>query len=221
MRTAVGDLIVANAAVEKQDPVVRGVDGGFHIVMTAGVAGQGDVAVPRPPPEVGSHGGTLQRAEADLSHVSVGEFSHVSVGDLWHVSVGDLSHVSVGDLSHASVFALVVDSDREVEVLVHVSFFEERQQVQQPADVVSFLFVLDGAGCVDRAGGEHLVRHFVVLQRQADLHEVVLALHPAGRFAGLLHRREQQGDQNGDDRNHDQQLNQGEAAPAAWSRVEG
>jgi hypothetical protein len=34
-----------------------------------------------------------------------------------------------------------------------------------------------------------------------------------GGFAHFLHRRQQQTDQNSDDRDHDQQLNQGESLP--------
>ena len=46
---------------------------------------------------------------------------------------------------------------------------------------------------------------------QADLLEVVDALGAAGGLAGRLHRRQQQADQHGDDRDHHQQLDQGEA----------
>ena len=49
----------------------------------------------------------------------------------------------------------------------------------------------------------------IVVHRQADLLQVVDALHPAGRLAGRLHGRQQQGDQDGDDGDHHQQLDQG------------
>ena len=48
----------------------------------------------------------------------------------------------------------------------------------------------------------------VVVQAQSQLFQVVLALCPAGRFAGLLDGGEQQRDQDGDDRDDHQQLNQ-------------
>jgi hypothetical protein len=41
-----------------------------------------------------------------------------------------------------------------------------------------------------------------------DLLEVAHTLQPPGRLARRLHRREEQGDQDRDDRDHDQQFNQ-------------
>jgi hypothetical protein len=52
----------------------------------------------------------------------------------------------------------------------------------------------------------------VVVEAQGDLLEVVLALAPGGRLPDLLHRREQQADEDRDDGDHDQQLDQGEAS---------
>src|SRR5262245_47671326 len=49
---------------------------------------------------------------------------------------------------------------------------------------------------------------------QAELLEVVGALHAVGGLAHLLHRREQEADEDGDDGDHHQQLNQREGAPA-------
>jgi len=48
----------------------------------------------------------------------------------------------------------------------------------------------------------------VIVQRQPDLLQVVLALCASSGFASLLNRWQQQGYQNGDDRNHHQQFNQ-------------
>jgi hypothetical protein len=48
----------------------------------------------------------------------------------------------------------------------------------------------------------------IVLHGQADLLEVVGALGTPGRFAGGLHGRQEQRDQDADNRNHDQQLDQ-------------
>ena len=50
----------------------------------------------------------------------------------------------------------------------------------------------------------------VVVHRQAELLEVVDALRPPRRLAGRLHGGQQQGDQDGDDRDHHQQLDQRE-----------
>ena len=61
-------------------------------------------------------------------------------------------------------------------------------------------------------------RHFpvvgprLVVDRQGHLLEVVGALGAGGGLAHLLHGGDQQADQDGDDRNHDQQLDQGESS---------
>jgi hypothetical protein len=51
------------------------------------------------------------------------------------------------------------------------------------------------------------------VQAQADLLAVVLALNAGGRFADLLDGGDEQADEDGDDRDHHQQLNQREATP--------
>ena len=56
--------------------------------------------------------------------------------------------------------------------------------------------------------GETSMRVVVVMQCESDLLHVVLALSSSSRFTGLLHGRQQQGNQNRNDRNHDQQFNQ-------------
>jgi hypothetical protein len=50
------------------------------------------------------------------------------------------------------------------------------------------------------------------MQSQPDLFQVVPALCPTCCFSRLLHRWQQQGDQNGNDGNHDQQFNERESA---------
>jgi hypothetical protein len=45
------------------------------------------------------------------------------------------------------------------------------------------------------------------MESQAHLLEVIEALQPPRGFAGVLHRGQQQGHQNSNDRDHDQQLN--------------
>src|SRR5438105_3750202 len=51
------------------------------------------------------------------------------------------------------------------------------------------------------------------LDGQANLLEVVGALRARGRFAYLLHRRQKQADQDGNDGDHHQQLDQGKSVP--------
>ena len=60
--------------------------------------------------------------------------------------------------------------------------------------------------------GEAADRVVVVMQGDAELLEVVGALDPAGGLAGLLHRRQQQGDEDADDGDHHQQFDECEAA---------
>jgi hypothetical protein len=47
----------------------------------------------------------------------------------------------------------------------------------------------------------------VVVHPQGKLLEIVAALQPSCGLACRLNRRQQQGDQDADDRNHDQKLN--------------
>jgi hypothetical protein len=54
-----------------------------------------------------------------------------------------------------------------------------------------------------------LLARLVVQNRQAELLEVVRALHAAGAFARGLHGGEQERDQDADDGNDDQQFDQG------------
>jgi hypothetical protein len=60
----------------------------------------------------------------------------------------------------------------------------------------------------------------VVVQRDADFVHVVQALHAAGAGPDSLHGGNEQRDQNGDDGDHDQQLDERECAPQS-SRFHG
>src|SRR5262245_57611204 len=62
------------------------------------------------------------------------------------------------------------------------------------------------------AGREETQRVVVVVERQADLLEVVLALRPRGRLAHLLDGGQEQADEDGNDGEDDQQLDQRERA---------
>jgi len=57
------------------------------------------------------------------------------------------------------------------------------------------------------------MRGMVVVQSNAKLFEVVPALYPPGRFTSRLNRGQKQSDQDGDDRDHDQQLDKGKSRP--------
>jgi hypothetical protein len=58
----------------------------------------------------------------------------------------------------------------------------------------------------------------VIVQRQADLLEVVAALSAAGRLAGLLDGRQQQGDQDRDDRDDHEQFDERKRGPSVHAR---
>ena len=59
--------------------------------------------------------------------------------------------------------------------------------------------------------GESVLAAEYVVQAEANLLFIVHALRAAGRFAGALDGGKEQGDQDRDDRDHDEQLDQGEA----------
>jgi hypothetical protein len=52
-----------------------------------------------------------------------------------------------------------------------------------------------------------------VVSRERHLLQLVGALHPPRRFAGRLHRRQQQRDQDANDGNHDEQFHEREIRP--------
>jgi N-methylhydantoinase A len=72
------------------------------------------------------------------------------------------------------------------------------------------LLELGQSGPVGRAGAVHDRRRqrpvsgLVVVNRQSDLLQVVAALHPRGRGADLLHRRQEQADEDRDNRDDDE-----------------
>ena len=60
----------------------------------------------------------------------------------------------------------------------------------------------------------------VVVQREAELHELVLALRASRGLAGLLHGGQQQRDEHRDDRDHDQEFDQREATRTAKTTID-
>ena len=121
---------------------------------------------------------------------------------------------------------------REVHLMDDVrngSLFQVRQDLKHPADallewsvrrpfatrhsgdgrgVLQIVFNDDTRRCP--AGGKHLLGVVEVVNRQADVLEIVAALGAAGRLARRLNRRQQQGHQDADDRDHDQEFDQRE-----------
>jgi len=75
----------------------------------------------------------------------------------------------------------------------------------------------------NQARGKAPFGPLVVVQGQPHLFEVVRAAHAGGSLADLLHGGEQEADEDGDDGDHHQQLDQGEARPSfhGWSSREG
>src|SRR5262245_56775567 len=57
-----------------------------------------------------------------------------------------------------------------------------------------------------------------VVKRQADLFEIVLALHSGGRLADLLDRRQQKPDQDGNDCDHDEEFDQRERRSSSGTK---
>src|SRR5262249_51832718 len=93
-----------------------------------------------------------------------------------------------------------------------VLLLQVRQQRQQPAGPVVRLLI--GSERVQLPRREHLIRAVVVVQGQADLAQVVGALHPGGCLGDFLPRRQQQADENRNNGDDDQQLDQRERRPS-------
>ena len=72
----------------------------------------------------------------------------------------------------------------------------------------------------DEPIGKRVARRVVVVHRQADLLEVVDALHAPGRLPRRLHGGQEQRDQDRDDRDHDQQFDQRESRSLAGDTAE-
>jgi hypothetical protein len=69
---------------------------------------------------------------------------------------------------------------------------------------------------VDHARRKVPLRVLEVVHREYELSDVALATGSPRRLAGSLHRRQKQPDERADDRDHDQQLHEGESA--GWGR---
>src|SRR5262249_11092992 len=126
-------------------------------------------------------------------------------------------HDAEGVLRQGVAAAVGVERDGEVEGVVDVRLFEVRGQLRQPgpAEAGRGQVRVPGGDNVRVAGGEVPPGVVVQVAGQAELVQVVAALDAAGRLAGLLHRRQQQSDEDGDDGDHHQEFDQGEGVPAA------
>src|SRR5262249_12974754 len=106
----------------------------------------------------------------------------------------------------------VLGGDGEVVALVQVLLFQEGEDKDGPGGAALRV----AAGAVgDAAGGEGAVRLVVVVQRHADLLEVVFAAGAVVGLAHLLAGGQQEGEEDGDDGDDDQELDQGERERAA------
>ena len=115
------------------------------------------------------------------------------------VAVVDIAAVAVGaDPTDDAPRTFTV----EVELVVDVSLFDVGQDSHEPGETVSTR--LRGQS----AWWKHAVGVFIIMNRQADLLEIVLALQPSRRLARRLHGRQQQGDENADDGDDHQKLNE-------------
>ena len=85
------------------------------------------------------------------------------------------------------------------------------QYAHAPVGAVFDTDLTPGAAAA-RSVGKPLEGIMVGMHGQANLLEVVAALHPPCSFASSLDGRQQQTNQNADDCNHDQQFNQGKSA---------
>lgn len=93
-------------------------------------------------------------------------------------------------------------------LLKQIGLFDIRKQSEKDRSVV--IAVLRRA-CAGNHRGKRSMIAFVIMYSEPELLHVVAALQPIRRFANLLHRGQQQADQDCNDRNHDQELDQGKS----------
>src|SRR6516225_128005 len=106
------------------------------------------------------------------------------------------------------------------DALVKIVLLHEGQHKDNPAPPVVRPVV--PVSVAEPAAWRELLKGVVIIVHgQSNLLEIVLALHAVGGFANLLHGGQQQAYQDGNDGNHHQQLDQGEAParPPTWSEI--
>jgi hypothetical protein len=127
--------------------------------------------------------------------------------------------IPAGDAALGRALVARCEWSREIEFFVPGHLLQEREHQHAPGrSVVRALWIIFAPGGTGRApldnvaGREHAVRRVVVVQRQGQLPELVAALQAACGFAGALHRRQQQGNEDADDGDDHEQFHEGEAA---------
>jgi hypothetical protein len=95
-------------------------------------------------------------------------------------------------------------------LLMHLVLFEERKQLNERTDPIG-LYAPKPASAV----GKYLEGVGVIVHRDAELFEMVRALHPPRSLAGRLDRGQEQCHQDANDCNHDEQLDECEASSRA------
>ena len=100
---------------------------------------------------------------------------------------------------------------------IEVALLEIRQQVEK----VGAKRAVRGGRIIPDAGRQMPMRVVIMVGGQAELLEVVGALDPAAASRTFCTAGSKQADQDGDDRDHDQQLDQREAAPPCSLRERG
>jgi len=89
--------------------------------------------------------------------------------------------------------------------------------IPAPENPIPHTTVVSGA-CIDgrrvaEVAGHHTFFALIVVNSQGELLQVVCAPGAGRGFADLLHRRQQQANENRDDGNHNEQFNEGKTAP--------
>ncbi len=101
----------------------------------------------------------------------------------------------------------------EIDLVVDIALFQVGQQEGRPAPSGPHVVVGGAVGvgvAIQVAGRKVLVGVVILVQRQADLLEVVDALAACGGLAHLLYRRQQEADQHADDGDYYQELDERE-----------
>lgn len=137
-----------------------------------------------------------------------------------------VARTAVGSNDRPPLRGVAGSGDRYIEVnrVVQRGLIDKRQNVCEEAPTGTGLLnpvirhARPGAGWNrNTSRGKRVVRRLVVVQRETDLLEMILALRAACSFARLLHGRQEQGDQDGNNSNHHQKFDEREATGAARS----
>jgi len=99
-----------------------------------------------------------------------------------------------------------------VHFLVKVSLIKPREDADKEGRAANLGVMRNGAGwCPESADRKRAKRLVVLVQRQCDLFEIVLALRPPSRLARVLHSRQQERNENRNNGDHDKQFDERES----------